>query len=392
MELVLVFAIVLVAGVLLSGLAHRTVLSTTVLFLVAGFVLGHGVTGVLDLKAGDPTVTVLVKVVLFTVLFTDGQRIGFHDLRTAWRLPGRALALGMPIAFAISTVLAVLLVGLSWPEALLVSAVLAPTDPLFASAIVGRPEIPSRLRRLLNVESGLNDAVALPAVLILLSVVGARHTGAAALAAELGAGLLIGVGVPLAVAFLLRVRWINPTGTYTALAPVAAGVAIFGLTQLVGANAYLAAFSAGVTITSFAPELRDAFREFGELTTELLKLLTILVFGSLVSPKLLAEVPAGGYAFAVLLLVLARPVGVELALLGSRMRRYERLTAAWFGPKGFSSVLYGMLMLNAGAPDAGNLFHLVVVAIVISMMAHSSTDVPIATFFAHRDGASDADQ
>ena len=129
---------VLFAGVLLSGMAQRTLLSTAVLFLVAGFVLGNGVTGVLPLQPEDGIVVGMAELALFGVLFTDGMRVGFIDLRRAWRLPGRALVLGMPLTFGVTALLAHYVAGLGWAESLLVGAILAPTDPVFASAIVVR--------------------------------------------------------------------------------------------------------------------------------------------------------------------------------------------------------------------------------------------------------------
>jgi sodium/hydrogen antiporter len=382
--LLLVFAVVLIVGIAISGVAHRTVLSTTVLFLVAGFVLGNGMLGIVPLNPEDESVTTIAELALFTVLFTDGQHIGIRDLRSAWRLPGRALFLGMPITFAITTVLGVFLVGLSWPEALLVAAVLAPTDPVFAAAIVGRKEIPGRVRHLLNVESGLNDGLALPVVLIFITAVGGPDVGFAELATELGLGIAIGVIVPIIVTLVLRIKIFHSTPLYAALSPVAVGLIVLGICQVTHANLYLAAFSAGITIASVAPEMRDAFHEFGEIITELFKLLAILVFGTLVTPALLLDVPIGGYIFAILLLVFARPAAVEASLLWSPLDWRERLVAAWFGPRGFASVLYGLLVLSSGAPHAEEMFHLIVVAIVLSIVAHSSTDVPIANYFAKR--------
>jgi sodium/hydrogen antiporter len=381
MTLLLAFSVVLLAGVLLSGLAHRSVLSTAVLFLAAGFLLGEGVLGVVRLRAGDEMVTVLAELALFSVLFTDGQRIGVRDLVSAWRLPGRALLLGMPLTFGITAVLAAWVAGLPWPEALLVAAVLSPTDPVFAAAIIGREEVPRRLRQLLNVESGLNDGLALPVVLVLLAVVGGPDVGVGALAGELGLGILIGVSVPLAAVALLRSRFTSTTSAYEALSSVAVGLIVLALAELTHANLFLAAFSAGVTIATLAPELRDSFHEFGELVTELLKLVAILVFGALISPAFLGEIPALGYVFAVLALLVARPIAIALSFVGSRLRWQELAAVAWFGPKGFASVVYGLIVLDSGAQRADEMFHLIALVIVLSILAHSSTDVPIAHYF-----------
>ncbi len=386
MTLLLAFSVVLLVGVLISGLAHRSVLSTAVLFLLAGFVLGEGVTGVVRLRPGDELVTVLAELALFSVLFTDGQRVGLRDLATAWRLPGRALLLGMPLTFVITAGLGAAVAGLPWPEALLVAAVLAPTDPVFAAAIVGREEVPGRLRHLLNVESGLNDGLALPVVLVLLAVVGGPDVEYAALAGELGLGLVIGVAVPLVAVALLRSRFTATTSTYESLTSVAVGLIVLSLAELTHANLFLAAFAAGITVATLAPELRDSFHEFGELVTELLKLLAILVFGALISPVFLGEIPALGYLFAVLSLVVARPVAIALSFLGSHLPWQEQAAVAWFGPKGFASVVYGLIVLDSGAQRADEMFHLVALAVVLSILAHSSSDVPIAHYFARRRG------
>jgi len=382
--LLLAFSVVLLVGVLISGLAHRSVLSTAVLFLVAGFLLGEGMLGVVGLRADDELVTVLAELALFSVLFTDGQRVGLRDLAVAWRLPGRALLLGMPLTFLVTAGLGVAVARLPWPEALLVAAVLAPTDPVFAAAIVGREEVPGRLRHLLNVESGLNDGLALPVVLVLLAVVGGPDIEYAALFGELGLGLLIGVVVPLVAAVLLRSRFSETTSTYEALTSVAVGLIVLSLAELTHANLFLAAFAAGITLATVAPELRDSFHEFGELVTELLKLVAILVFGALISPNFLGEIPALGYLFAVLALVVARPVAITLSFLGSRLPWRQQAAVAWFGPKGFASVVYGLIVLESDAARADEMFHLVGLAVVMSILAHSSTDVPIAHYFARR--------
>lgn len=384
MVLLLAFSVVLLCGVLVSGLAHRSVLSTAVLFLVAGFLLGEGGLDVVQLRPGDPLVSVLAELALFSVLFTDGQRVGLADLRAAWRLPGRALLLGMPLTFLVTAGLAVTVAGLPWAEALLVAAVLAPTDPVFAAAIVGREEVPRRLRHLLNVESGLNDGLALPVVLVLLVSVGGPQVDYAALAIELGLGLVIGVAVPLVAVLLLRSRFTATTSTYESLTSVAVGLIVLSAAELTHANLFLAAFAAGVTIATLAPEVRDSFHEFGELVTELLKLLAILVFGALISPDFLGEIPVLGYVFAVLALVVARPVAIALSFLGSRLSWPEQAAVAWFGPKGFASVVYGLIVLESGAELADVVFHLVALTVVLSILAHSSTDVPIAHYFARQ--------
>ena len=381
MVIVLVFACVLLAAVLVSGLAHRTVLSTAVLFLVAGFVLGEGMLGVVSVHADDEVVGGLAELALFSVLFTDGMRAGLGELRSAWRLPGRALVLGLPLTLAGTAVLAHLLAGLPWTESFLVGAVLSPTDPVFAAAIVGREEIPYRLRNLLNVESGLNDGLALPIVVVLLATVGPGAIHPIDLGSEVLAGVAVGVAIPVVAIRLEQSRFFNASVAYEPLNAFAIGLVVLAVASLTHANAFLAAFSAGITVATLSPPARDAFEQFGELVAELLKLAALLVFGALISPSFLAEIPPKGYLFASAALLLTRPAALGVALLGSGIRRREWMAAAWFGPKGFASVVYGLLILDSHVAGADEMFHLVALVVAASIIAHSSTDVLVARWF-----------
>jgi len=169
MILVIVFGVALLVAVLLSGLAARSVLSTSLLFLAGGALVGDGGLGLIHVAPESDIVRVTADLALFAVLFTDGMHVRFADLRERWKSPARALGLGMPLAFLGIALLTHWLVGFDWTTSFLVGAVLSPTDPVFASAIVGRQQVPARLRQLLNVESGINDGLALPFVLIFLA-------------------------------------------------------------------------------------------------------------------------------------------------------------------------------------------------------------------------------
>ena len=381
-SLILAFAGLLLLAVLVSERAHRTVLSTAVLFLVGGFLLGPGVADVIEVQPGDPIVTQLAELALFAVLFTDGMRVGFGELRSAWRLPGRALALGMPLTFLATTLLAQLFLDLSWPQAFLLAAVLAPTDPVFAAAIVGRAEVPLRLRRLLNVESGVNDGLALPVVLVTLAIVGGTEASGWALATEIALGIAIGVVLPWLVLRLERLPAFAATEAFQPLVTVSIAVAVFALCLSTHANLFLGAFAAGVTVASVEPRFTEEFEQFGELVTELLKLAAILVFGALITPSFLfAEIPALGWVFALTALLVARPLALAVAFLGARLSWREQAVAMWFGPKGFASVVYGLIVLESGASGSDLIFHLVALVVVLSILAHSSTDVALARLF-----------
>jgi NhaP-type Na+/H+ or K+/H+ antiporter len=380
--LLLAFAATLLAAVLISALAKRTILSTAVVFLVVGFALGPDTLGVLEVRADSEIVVVLSELALFAVLFTDGMRVGWADLRSAWRLPGRALGWGLPLTLLVTALGAHYLVGLPWAESLLVGAVLAPTDPVFASALVGNDKVPARVRHLLNVESGVNDGLALPFVIVFLAVAaGSEDLHLGALAVEVSLGIAVGVIVPLAAILLERSRFFAASPAYEPLNGVAIGLLVLAIAQSTHANLFLAAFAAGITVATFGPRQRAAFEHFGELVAELLKLAALLVFGALISLEFLGEISWTGWVFALLAIFVARPVALSVSFLRSGLDMREQAAAMWFGPKGFASVVYGLLVLESGIAEADLIFHLVALTIVISIVLHSSTDVVVARAF-----------
>ncbi len=385
MTLILLFAICLLVSVLVSGIAARTVLSTSLVFLLAGALIGQGGLGLVQLNPDSAIVGTLADLALFTVLFVDGTALRTLAGEGSWKQPARALGIGMPLAFGGVALLAHYVAGFDWITAMLVGAVLAPTDPVFASAIVGRKDVPARLRRLLSVESGLNDGLALPVVVILISAAGSttgEHTGLATVALELLGGLVLGAALPFLIQMLLRIPGLGAEPRLQPLGPLAVGVLLYATAHLTGANAYLAAFAGGAVVARLNPRAQESFAELGEQLAELAKFAALLVFGALLTPQLFSSIGVGGWVVAALSLVLVRPASLMVSLVGSQLERRELFAAAWFGPKGFASVVYGLLVLHSGIPQAVNAYELVAVCIGLSIVAHSSTDVPVARLFA----------
>jgi NhaP-type Na+/H+ or K+/H+ antiporter len=337
---------------------------------------------VLDVRPDAPIVGTLAELALFAVLFTDGMRVGWADLRSAWRLPGRALGWGLPLTLVATALAAHFVAGLGWAESLLIGAILAPTDPVFASALVGNDKVPARLRHLLNVESGVNDGLALPFVIIFLMVAsGSPDLHLGELALEVLGGLVIGVLVPTVAILLERSRFFSASPAYEPLNGFAIGLLVLAVAKAAHANLFLAAFAAGITVATFGPRQRAAFEHFGENIAELFKLAALLVFGALISPHFLAEISWQGWLFAILAIFVARPVALWVSFLRSGLDLREQAAAMWFGPKGFASVVYGLLVLESGVAAADTIFHLVALTIVLSIVLHSSTDVVVARAF-----------
>ena len=378
--LLLTFGLGLLLAVLTSALASRSPLSTSAVFLAVGLLAGPLALDVV--KVDDHVVQRVAELALFVILFTDGQHAPWRRGLRGWGNPARALLIAMPLTFLVVAVLAHWVAGLPWGPALVLGAVLAPTDPVFASALVGREDVPRRVRSLLNVESGLNDGIALPAVLLLLGLAGGDPDGwttnAGILLAEVATGVGLGAALPVAVWLVLRLPGVGAVPSLRPLGPLAVAVLLFGVCEAVHANQFLAAFVAGATIAALAPEASESFRHTGELVSELVKGAALIAFASLLDLSVLIAAGWTGLLLAVLVIVVSRPLPVLLALTGTSLERRERLSVAWFGPKGFASVAYAVIVAFSGMELADKVLALTSVVVLVSILAHSSTDVAIA--------------
>jgi sodium/hydrogen antiporter len=381
--LLLVFAVTLLVAVLISCKAKESILSVSVLFLIAGLLLGEGLLG-----ARPPNrdfLYILAEVALFSVLFTDGMKTGgVKKISTHWHMAGRALVIGMPLTIGGIAILAHWLVGLNWTGSLLLGSVLSPTDPIFASALFQFEAIPQRIKQVLNLESGLNDGLALPAVLVTLDAVAHQSEGFIKIGEEMLLGLAIGVAIPWIGIKLEQSRLFGATGLFQRLNAFAIGLLVLAVSLATSANLFLAAFAAGITAASVNKGVTEAFEEFGELITELLKLSALLIFGARVAPIVFSAMPVTEYIFAALALFLVRPAAMELSYLGTGLPQAEVLTIGWFGPKGFSSVVYALLVLQTQTTVAEHVARISALVIAASITIYSSTDILIGRWYEQR--------
>ena len=380
MALLLAFAITLVIAVLISGIAEETVLSVAVLFLVCGFLLGSGVFGRVP-NINPELLERLSEVALFSVLLTDGMRTGgLRKLAKAWTLPARALFIGMPLTIIGIGVLGRYMAHLPWMLAFLIGAALSPTDPVFVSAIFRFEAVPTRVKQLLNVESGLNDGLSLGVLIVLLAYAGLEGPGFSSLT-NMPLGLVIGFGIPFAGLMLEKTRFFRAAGVFHPLNGFALGLLVLAVSYVTGGNLFFAGFGAGISVATFGPSFSESFQEFGELVTELLKLAALLVFGVAIAPQFLKVLPAAEYAFIFLAVFVVRLLAIWLSMIGTGLTRREILLTGWFGPKGFASVVYGILIFRAGLYHAADL---VALAVTASIVVYSSTDVLLGKWFEKR--------
>jgi NhaP-type Na+/H+ or K+/H+ antiporter len=386
----------LVLGSLLSGLARRSVLSLAALFVLAGFLLGDGAIGVLHFKASSGFVTDLATVALIVILFRDGLEVEGELLQSHWQLPLRKLAIGMPITAIVVALLARALIGLSWTEAFLLGALLSPTDPVLSSGVVTDQRVPRIIRHSLNLESGLNDGLALPAVLAFVAALepgGTHFVWWHFVLQDVGLGLAFGLVCGLIGSLLIadgnRAHPEHPIPAHQkALYGLGLAFATYGLTVLPPhGNGFIAVFVAAIVVGNRRPDLRQCFAERAEEVVEIVKLAIFAVFGSLLTiDGLFAD---GWAAIAVVAgtFLIARPLAIWVSLAGTRMTNASKAFIAWFGPKGVATMAFSLLVLSHQVRAGEQIFNLAALAVFASILLHGASDTPGVKWIARRQPA-----
>ena len=376
-EIVLVIGVLLLVTSALSGLARGTILSVSVLAVLAGIVLDAA--GAVDVTPGDPGVTAVVELALIFTLFSDGMIVE-RELLVGHRAPAaRALAIAMPLTAVFVGVAAKLLFPeLDWVEAFLIGAIVAPTDPVITSSVVAARGVPAELRHTLNLESGLNDGLALPFVLVLIAISageGSAGIEAAHLIGEAFAGLLIGIAVAaLASRAAEDISRLEVDGKFQGVYALGIGLVAYGISEMTIGNGFIATFAAGITLGVTEHSTSNSFQEFNESLSSVLQTVTLFLFGALIVEGGMPSPVLAGVALAVFTLAVGRPGAVMVAMVRSEMPRVHRAFLAWFGPKGVASMLFALFVLESDVPDRGEIFQIVSVIILASILAHGLTD------------------
>jgi sodium/hydrogen antiporter len=390
-EPVAVFGVLLVAGALVAGVAKRSFLSLTAGFVVAGFLLGQDGLDVLDLDPGSDFVQGLAVIALVLILFRDGLEVEEEMLQTAWHLPFRKLVLAMPLTAGLVAVATHTLTDLGWTESFLVGALLSPTDPVLSSSVVTNPRVPRLIRHSLNLESGLNDGLALPAVLALTAAAEAR-TGFQwweFVLQDVGFGFATGLAVAFVAARLMpRDKGLTggPTPHQKSLYALGVAFVAYGTAVLPPeGNGFIAVFVAAIGLGIWRPDIRECFEGRSEDILEVVKLGVFLAFGAIFTFDLLLEDGWAAVGIAVFTLLVARPVAVFAALAGTRQVGTDgKAFMSWFGPKGVATMTFALFVLGSTAPEAERIAGIAALVVFMSVIAHGLTDQPGSEWMARR--------
>jgi NhaP-type Na+/H+ or K+/H+ antiporter len=395
---VTVLGLLLMLGALVSGLARRSMLSLAALFVLAGFVLGNGGLELVDFRARSGFVEDLAFAALIVILFRDGLEVEGEMLQRAWHLPLRKLLLAMPLTTIIVAAAARVLVGLSWTESFLLGALLAPTDQVLTSSSVTNARVPRLVRHSLNLESGLNDGLALPAVLAFVAALSADSGNFVwwrFVLQDVGLGFLYGIACGWIASLLMPRESDGGDGERPAderipshqrsLFALGVAFATYGVTVISPkGNGFIAVFVAAIVLSVRRPDVRVTFERNSEEIVEIVKLGIFLVFGSLLTVHAFTREGWAALGFVAVAFLIARPLAVWIALLGTRTDTATRLFMGWFGPKGVASMTFALIVLDRQIASGARIFDLTALVVFCSIILHGISDTPGANWIARR--------
>jgi NhaP-type Na+/H+ or K+/H+ antiporter len=380
-----VLALFVFAYALVSKRLATTAVTGPMLFVAFGVVTGSHVLGWIDPAAEWDGVRLLLEVTLVLVLFADAFAINTSRWREDALIPTRLLGIGLPLTMLAGWGLAAVLApGLSLWEAGLIGVLLAPTDAALGQAVVSNPRVPERIRVALNVESGLNDGLALPIFFVFLELAeasaGTIRPGEVVgeIIAEVGLALMVGVGIGVVGAYMLAgatKRGLTDAG-WAQVALGALALAAWATANAAGGSGFIAAWVAGAAFGHVAREAVPGIHEFVEESSHLLALVSLYVFGAIGVGLVIDDLTWAAAVYAVLSLTVVRMVPVALAAAGSGLGRPTVLYLGWFGPRGLASMILVLIVVQeadlAGTPV---IVLFTAATVTLSVLAHGVTAV-----------------
>ncbi len=398
MELGLAFlmALVVVYGAISLRLG-RFLVTAPMVFVLIGALVGKFGLSLLDFPPSSETIKLLSEVTLALLLFADASTLHYNKIKADASLPARLLVVGMPLTVALGALLAYLLYsGFDLGMALLVGAILAPTDASLGLAIFNNPLVPVRIRRALNVESGLNDGIATPLVTLFIALSIGEYERAEAFwlmgaLSEITIGVAAGVAVGIAGGFLysLSARKGWATGAGQQVGNLALSLLAFFGSLALGGNGFIAAFIGGICFGYFSRHHLHTATEYTEVTGTMLSLVVWVIFGASLVMPLLLDFSARAFIYALLSLTVVRMLPVVISLSGRRLRWDTRLLMGWFGPRGLASVVFLLMAVEAaehiGLDSMNNMITAMVGwTILLSVFLHGISALPLASWYSKR--------
>lgn len=390
LNLFLILGAVFFTFALVSKRIQGSVLTPPIFFTLIGLALSGTLMETTGLTYDEGSIHTLAELTLILVLAADASQISLKELSRMKTIPVRLLLFGLPLIIAAGAMAAKLVFpDIGWYEAALLGAILAPTDAALGASVLANKTVPLKIRQGLNVESGLNDGIALPAVLFFACFLNLVHQSGeenwiAFLALQLTLGPLVGILIGWIGGHLIakaaKKGWM--TIEFQGVAAIALAVIAFAVAETVHGNGFIAAFVAGLTYGNLRVDYSKFLNEFTETESQFLSYLTFFLFGALILPEAIPHMTLHMFIFAALSLTLVRMIPVALAMIGTKSKLPEIGFMGWFGPRGLASLLFALLVLeDLNVMQAEFIQTAVATTVLASILLHGITAAPISRAF-----------
>ena len=386
----------------IAGRIERSLISGPIVFTAAGFILGADVLGVLHIHIDGEGLRLLAELTLAMVLFTDAANSDFTIVKRNLGLPERLLLLGLPMTIVLGfLVTAVVFPQLEILEMALLAAMLAPTDAALGKPVVTNPTVPAVMREALNLESGLNDGICVPIVVLLLGLaVGTQIEGgtvahvARVVVEAIGIGLFVGLALTWLTTVMLRFAegrgWISEH--WVEIPIVALAAACFAAAQALGGSGFIACFVGGLLLSGLGARHKQELLRGAEHMGEALALLTWVIFGGIVVARMIDRLTWSALLYAILSLTVIRMLPVFLCLIGTKTSVAEKLFIGWFGPRGLATIVFAVLVLDEKLPGNDTIMLAAGWTVLLSVIAHGVTANPLVRRMAARPSTQASDR
>jgi len=387
LNLFLIFGAVFFGFALMSKRIQGTSLTPPIIFTFAGLALSTVLMDSAGLTYNEGGLHVLAELTLIIVLAADASQISLGKLRKMQAIPARLLLIALPLIMVMGTGVAkVIFPDIGWYHAALIAAILAPTDAALGASVLADKTVPLKIRQGLNVESGLNDGIALPAVLFFACFLNMTHqTGEEnwlvflSLQLIIGpiAGMIIGWGGGHLIAWAAKKGWM--TSKFQGVAAIALAVMAFAIAETFHGNGFIAAFVAGLVYGNLHVSYSKFLHEFTETESQFLAYMMFFLFGALILPEALHHINGPIILYACLSLTVVRLLPVAISMIGSGLNMPSIAFMGWFGPRGLASLLFTLLVLeDLDVLQAEFIQGIVATTVLFSIILHGITAAPFS--------------
>ena len=384
--------VIIIAWSAFSRPLDRRGITSALFFTAAGFVVGASALGWLDISVESAVAERVTEVALVLLLFSDAARLDLRALRHELGWPSRLLLIGLPLTMLAGVGAGALVFpGMALASVVLLSTMLASTDAALGQKVVTDTSVPARVRQALDVESGLNDGLAVPFFLVALDIANAELEGGVTSAVVSSAAEQIGWGLAggLAAGLLggLLFGFADRRGRigreWRQIVPLAVALLAYAIALRLGGSGFIAAFVGGLAFGRVSGARGSVVTLFTEETGGFLAAVTWIGFGALALTLVIPHITWQVVLYAALSLTVVRMVPVAIAFAGQGVRRPTVAFIGWFGPRGLASLVFALLALERGVPDGEVVLTTVVVTVALSVVLHGLTSVPLVSVY-HR--------